>query len=184
MRDTPGPTAGDDATPVMPAPVAEVYERLRALARRQRRIVGGAATLDTTALVHEVWLELERARPHAMAPQDYYGYAAQAMRNLLIDHARRRARPKHGGDLRRVDLGDDEGLALPGLAPEQLLDLDAALVELEREDPRAARVVMLHYFAGLAFEQIAELVGVSARTLKRDWRFARAWLHQRLEPPT
>ena len=166
------------------ATIAELYERLRRLARRQRRQVGAAATLNTTALVHEVWLELGRERATPIAPREYFAYAAQAMRHLLIDHARRRLRPKHGGDAVVGELDDNDALPEPALGPDQLLDLDAALARLEQEVPRAARVVMLHYFAGLNFDEIAELLDVSDRTVKRDWRFARAWLHGRLETPT
>jgi RNA polymerase sigma factor (TIGR02999 family) len=165
------------------ARVAQLYQQLRSIARRQRRQHGEALTLDTTALVHEAWLQLEDRSEGSIAPRDFFAYAAQAMRNLLIDHARRRLRPKHGGDLDRTQLDEDDALPTPTLAPEQLLDLDAALAALELEQPRSARVVMLHYFAGLDFDRIAEALGLSTRTVMRDWRFARAWLHQRLLPP-
>lgn len=173
---------------LLPAPgegarLAQVYLHLRAIAQRQRRRHGEAATLNTTALVHELWLQLRERPGETQAPGDFYAYAAIAMRNLLIDHARRNARPKHGGDLHRAELLADEALPAPALSPEQLLDLDAALIALEAEQPRTAQVVMLHYFAGLDFERIAEVLALSTRTVMRDWRFARAWLQQRLEPP-
>lgn len=164
------------------AEVARLYERLRAIARRQRRAHGEAWTLDTTALVHEAWLQLEEGAADRMAPRDYHAYAARAMRNLLIDHARRRLRPKHGGGLDAVELDDEQVLALPAMSAEQLLDLDEALGVLETEHARAARVVALHYFTGLEFESIAQDLAVSVRTVLRDWRFARAWLHRRLQP--
>ncbi|MCI1730377.1 MAG: ECF-type sigma factor [Chiayiivirga sp.] len=167
--------AGQDAE------VARLYERLRSIARRQRRQHGEAWTLDTTALVHEAWVQLEEGAERRLSPRDYHAYAARAMRNLLIDHARRRLRPKHGGDLAQVDLEDEQVLALPAMSAEQLLDLDEALAVLDIEHPRVARVVMLHYFAGLDFDRIAAELDLSTRTVMRDWRFARAWLHQRLQ---
>lgn len=154
-----------------------VYQRLRMLARRQRRQIEGG-TLDTTALVHEVYLHF-RDRPEALAPRDFFAYATRAMRHLLIDRARRHVRGKHGGDLRRTTL-DPERHAEAGLVAERLLDLDGALAQLRSEQPRAAEVVELHYFAGLGIEEIAGLLGVNRRTIHRDWRFARAWLHQAL----
>jgi RNA polymerase sigma factor (TIGR02999 family) len=163
--------------------VARLYERLRAIARRQRREHGEAWTLNTTALVHEVWAQIAEGSEHGLAPQDFHAYAARAMRNLLVDNARRRLRPKHGGDLRQVDFDDLDLIALPTLSPEQTLDLDAALAQLDADNPRVARVVMLHYFGGLDFDRIAAELDLSTRTVMRDWRFARAWLHQRLQEP-
>ena len=164
--------------------IARLYDRLRAIARRQRREHGEAWTLNTTALVHEVWAQLEQGAERRLAPRDFHAYAARAMRNLLIDNARRRMRPKHGGDLDQIDLDDAQAIALPALSAEQTLDLDSALSRLETEHPRVARVVMLHYFAGLDFERIADELELSTRTVMRDWRFARAWLHERLQEPS
>lgn len=155
----------------------EVYQRLRALAHRQRRRIDGG-TLDTTALVHEVYLHF-RDRPDALSPRDFFAYATRAMRHLLIDRARRYGRGKHGGELRRTTL-EPERHAEAALAADRLLELDAALKRLRSEQPRAAEVVELHYFAGLGMEEIAELLSLNRRTIHRDWRFARAWLHQAL----
>ena len=155
----------------------EVYERLRALARRQRRQIEGG-TMQTTALVHEVYLHF-RDRPDALAPRDFFAYATRAMRHLLIDRARRHARGKHGGDMVRTTL-DPERHAEASLAAERILELENALVKLRSEQPRAAEVVELHYFAGLGIEEIAELLELNRRTIQRDWRFARAWLHRAL----
>lgn len=160
------------------AAFARVYERLRRIAQRERGRVEAAATLNTTALVHETWLDLCADREQALEPRDFFAYAATAMRHLLIDHARRGARPKHGGDMVRADLDEREGEVIIDAA--QALELDAALRELAGADARAAQVVELHYFAGLELPRIAELMGVSTRTVNRDWRFARAWLHERL----
>lgn len=157
----------------------QVYERLRRIARRERGRVDAAATLNTTALVHETWLDLCGERDNTLAPRDFFAYAATAMRHLLVDHARRNARPKHGGGLARVDIEDSDAINLADDAG-RALELDAALRHLAAEDARAAQVVELHYFAGLELERIAELLEVSKRTVNRDWRFARAWLQGHL----
>ena len=156
----------------------EVYQRLRHVARRERRRAGAGDTINTTALVHEVYLDICR-RDGALALRDYVGYAARAMRNLLIDHARRYLRPKHGGDLQRTafDTGAVDGVRIDA---SQALELDSALERLAQLDPRAARVVELHFFAGLELQQIAGLLEVSERTVNRDWRVARAWLQGEL----
>ena len=111
--------------------------------------------------------------------QDYFGYATRAMRNLLIDHARRYLRPKHGGDLQRTVL-DSQAMDGVRIDAGQAIELDSALNRLAELDPRAARIVELHFFAGLGLERIAELLGVSDRTVNRDWRVARAWLQSEL----
>jgi RNA polymerase sigma factor (TIGR02999 family) len=156
----------------------QVYQRLRNVARRERRRVGAGDTINPTALVHEVDLDICK-REGALAVRDYFGYAARAMRNLLIDHARRYLRPKHGGDLQRtaLDTGAADGVRIDA---SQALELDSALERLGGLDPRAARVVELHFFAGLELARIAELLDVSERTVNRDWRVARAWLQGEL----
>lgn len=155
-----------------------VYQELRRLAHHQRT-PGDGATLDTTALVHEVYVQMRRSNPEFAQTRQFYAYAARAMRHLLIDRARERARTKHGGDLHRVEW-DEALLGGVHFAPEQALELDAALRQLADEDARAAEVVELHYFAGLSMEDIAGLLGCSARTVFRDWRFARAFLYAQL----
>lgn len=157
-----------------------VYQQLHRLAQRERRRFGAQSTLNTTALVHEVYLDLcKGGDPQAI--RDFYAYAARAMRNLLIDAARQRVAAKRGGKLHHTDLDalDHAGI---GRDAEQALELDAALRELADADARCAEVVALHYFAGLPLERIAELLGVSLRTINRDWQFARAWLREQLAP--
>jgi len=157
-----------------------VYQKLHGLARRERRRLGAQSTLNTTALVHEVYLDLcKGADPQAV--RNFYAYAARAMRNLLIDAARQRMAAKRGGQLHHTGLDalDEAGA---GRDAAQALELDAALRELAAADPRCAEVVELHYFAGLPLERIAELLQVSLRTINRDWQFARAWLRERLAP--
>ena len=179
-----GPEAGGmesrTGTPARDATFEAVYQKLHGLARRERRRLGAQATLNTTALVHEVYLDLcKRDDPQAI--RDFYAYAARAMRNLLIDAARQRLAGKRGGQLQQTGLDalDDAGI---GRDAEHALELDAALRELAEADSRCAEVVGLHYFAGLPLERIAELLGVSLRTINRDWQFARAWLREQLTP--
>lgn len=157
-----------------------VYDRLKALASRQLAH-GARNTLDTTALVHEVYLRLDGGRDLAFAHSaQFFAYAARAMRHVLVDRARSRMRQKAGGDWMRVTFTTNAD-AQPAIeSAEQALALEEALVKLEQTDERAARVVELRYFAGLAPEQIAELLGVTRRTIDRDWRYARAFLHAAL----
>ena len=154
----------------------DVYQRLKAMASRQRLRAGGA-TLGTTALVHELYVKLcDEDGPTFAEPVQFFSYAARAMRTILIDSARRR--------LCRQRIGLDGGTGAEQAAEraadadaEQALEIDAALSKLERDDARAARLVELHYFAGLSLPEIADVLGVTTRTLNRDWRFARAYLY-------
>lgn len=158
----------------------EVYTRLRALAGRELAKLGPGATLNATALVHELYLKLQAGRELGFNdPAQFLGYAAQAMRHILVDRARARIRHKRGGGVRHEDL-DALAERVGDASAEQTLALDAALERLKDLDARAARLVELHYFAGLSLAQAAEVMGVSARTLNRDWRFARAFLHDAL----
>lgn len=157
---------------------AEVYEELCRLAHHQRRPQDGA-TLSTTALVHELYLQMRRGSLRFEQSRQFFAYAARAMRHLLVDRARERRRLKHGGDLRRAEL-DDDLIDHTQTAAEQAIELDEVLRQLATDDARAAQIVELHYFAGLSMEKIAELLECSPRTVYRDWRYARAYLHQRL----
>ena len=156
----------------------DVYQELRRLAHRQRT-PGDGATLDTTALVHELYLQMSRNDLEFAQTRQFYAYAARAMRHLLVDRARERARLKHGGDLRRTEYSDNLAGGL-SVDPQQALELDEALKRLTLDDPRAGEIVELHYFAGLPLERIAELYGLSARTVHRDWSYARAFLGAQL----
>jgi RNA polymerase sigma factor (TIGR02999 family) len=160
-------------------PFETVYERLRQAAHRERHRFAAGQTLNTTALVHEVYIELQGVDGNMPVPRDFFGYAARSMRNLLIDHARRALRPKHGGDLHRIELDSD---AVDGVHVDasSALELDEALNKLAEADARAGEIIELHYFAGLSLCQIGELLGVSERTVNRDWRVARAWLIREL----
>jgi RNA polymerase sigma factor (TIGR02999 family) len=152
-----------------------VYARLKAMASRQRARVRPGATLNTTALVAEAYLKICQGREMVFAgPAQFFGYAARAMRHILMDGARARQRAnRHGAP---VDIDDLLSVLSDGTA-EQALEIDDALRRLEQEDPRAAQLVELHYFAGLPLPEIAGLLHVTTRTLNRDWRFARAFLH-------
>ena len=151
-----------------------VYERLKGMASNQLAR-SSDATLDTTSLVHELYVKVSAARELEFSdPAQFFSYASQAMRHILVDHARQRLRAKRGGGASKVNIDDVE---VADLTATQVLGLDEALRRLERSDPRAGQMVSLHYFAGLPLSKIANLLGVTERTLNRDWRFARAYLH-------
>jgi RNA polymerase sigma factor (TIGR02999 family) len=165
-----------DAPPLLnDAMFAAVYQRLKAMASRQRAHSQNN-TLNTTALVHELYLKLSSNRDlNFENPAQFFDYAAQAMRHILVDRAREHGCIKRG---RGVVLENEEAaLNVAELVDDKTLELDDALSRLEREDARAARLVALHYFAGLSLPEIAALTGVATRTLNRDWRFARAFLY-------
>jgi RNA polymerase sigma factor (TIGR02999 family) len=157
----------------------KVYAELRALAASLTRQLQPGQTLQPTALVHEAYLRLVRGQdPGWEGRRHFFGAAARAMREILIEQARRKAAAKHGGRGRRVALA--EGLAVIEPPAEDVLALDEAVRQLQEEDPRLAEIVMLRYYTGLSIEETAEVIGASLSTVKRDWRFARAWLAERL----
>ena len=158
-----------------------VYGRLKAMAGQHLARGRAGSTLDTTALVHELYLRINAQGELSFArPVQFFAYAARAMRHLLSDRARNRLRLRAGGEWVRVTLtGGDEQLAIE--SAEQALALDEALARLEDTDPRAARVVELRYFGGLTLEQIAETMELTRRTIDRDWRFARAFLKTEID---
>lgn len=164
--------AAEDLLPLL-------YEELRLLA--QRRMAGEPAglTLQPTALVHEAYLRLIGDRDIRWDSRaHFFGAAAQAMRRILVERARRHARVRHGGGLKRLPL---DNVDLAEEAPtDDLLALDEALKDLEARDERKARVVMLRYFAGLTIEETASAMGVSPATVKNEWSFARAWLYSEI----
>ncbi|MBS0432700.1 MAG: sigma-70 family RNA polymerase sigma factor [Proteobacteria bacterium] len=173
-----GEAVSDGATDAL---FVEVYARLKAMASRQLSGQRRNATLDTTELVHELYLRIgQREELHFREPAQFFAYAARAMRHLLINRARDRLRLRAGGQWNRVTL-DDRDLKLAIDTAEQALALDAALDALEQTDARAAKVVELRYFAGLSLEQVAETFGLARRTIDRDWRFARAFIKARMD---
>jgi RNA polymerase sigma factor (TIGR02999 family) len=160
-----------------------VYEELRRLAARRLAQETPGQTLDATGLVHEAYLRLVGAADENRWKDrgHFFAAAAEAMRHILVDKARRKRRAKHGGGRKRVMLDD---VASVDLATEDdLLSLDEALTRLVSEDAEAAAVVQLRYFAGLSVEQAAQSLGISRATAYRHWTFARAWLRQELTGP-
>ncbi len=159
-----------------------VYAELRGLAAAYLRAERPGHTLQATALVHEAYLKLmnqpgfssrDRTRTIAMA--------AHAIRRILVDHARTRGRRKRGGERGRIPLVESVAFtSAPGL---DLLDLDAALERLAGQSPQRAEIVEMRFFAGMTAEEMARVLGVSSRTVERDWRYARAWLYRELNPP-
>jgi RNA polymerase sigma factor (TIGR02999 family) len=151
-----------------------VYDELRRLAAQKLAHENPGQTLQATALVHEAWLRLVDEQYRYSSPRHFFLAAAEAMRRILVENARRKKLPKHGGHLQRVDT-DAVDLACP-LPDDQLLAVDEALERLAAGNPRAADVVKLRFFAGLTEAQIAEQQGVSVATVERTWAFARTWL--------
>jgi RNA polymerase sigma-70 factor (ECF subfamily) len=144
----------------------------------------GDHTLEPNALVNELYVRLLGAQPIAYNDRaHFFAVAAQTMRRILIDHARARIAEKRGGVQQRVGLSAVDGWN-PIQRDEDLLAVDHVLGKLEKADPRAARVVELRFFGGLTEDEVAEVLGVSPITVKRDWRAARAWLISRLRPPS
>ena len=156
-----------------------VYDELRRLAAQKLSHEKPGQTLQATALVHEAWLRLVEEPLRYTGPRHFFLAAAEAMRRILVENARRKHSPKHGGHLQRVD-ADRLALACP-LPNDQLLAVDEALDRLAAVNPRAADVVKLRFFAGLTEAQVAEQQGVSVATVERTWAFARTWLFNEIK---
>jgi RNA polymerase sigma factor (TIGR02999 family) len=153
-----------------------VYDELRKLAAQRLAQEAPGQTLQATALVHEAYLRLvdvEKA-PHWDSRGHFFAAAAEAMRRILIDAARRKGRMKRGGERKRVSLDEADVVSLA--APEECLVIDEAIAKLGAEDPQAAQLVRLRYFAGLSVEEAAEMCGLSRSSAYEHWSYARAWL--------
>ena len=168
-----------------------VYDELRKLAARRLAQEKAGQTIQATALVHEAYLRLVTPSKSSSSPErdkhwdsrgHFFAAAAEAMRRILIEQARRKQRERHGGGLRRVELVTEDVAIPPG--DEQVLLLDEALSKLSRIRPQAAQLVQLRFFAGLTVEEAAPVVGISVRTARRLWVFARAWLRREMESLT
>lgn len=154
---------------------ALVYSSLKGMAHKVRA-GRGSETLNTTALVHEAYIRLAASSSQAWKDErHFFAVAARAMRQILVDAARREMALKRGGDRHEAVTFDESAHTLPA-RPEELIALDAALDELSRHDPRRAQVVEQRVFAGLSTPECAKLLGISTATVERDWRAARAWL--------
>jgi RNA polymerase sigma factor (TIGR02999 family) len=164
------PLAADQLLPL-------VYEELRKLAAQKLAQEKPGQTLQATALVHEAYLRLVGAEGASAwdSRGHFFAAAAEAMRRILVDSARRKSRRKRGGCLQRVDL--DEANLISLAAPDELLLIDEAIARLAQEDPRAAQLVRLRYFAGLSVEEAAKMSGLSRSMAYEHWSYARAWLH-------
>src|SRR5262249_37496869 len=158
-----------------------VYDALRKLAAQKLAQERPGQTLEATALVHEAYLRLvglgvEEASRQWQGRAHFFAAAAEAMRRILVEQARRKRRHKHGGGLPRMDI-DLANLVGPVPEPD-LLALDEAMTRLAAEDPLRAQLVRLRFYAGLSNDEAAQVLGISAVTAKRYWRYARAWLHR------
>jgi RNA polymerase sigma factor (TIGR02999 family) len=158
-----------------------IYDELRRLAAIKLSQERPGQTLQATALLHEAYLRLVDNGPAAQwdSRAHFYAAAAEAMRRILVENARRKKRLRHGGGQQRLDL-EQADLAIEGPA-EDILALEEALEQFEREEPDKARLVKLRYFAGLGEQQAAETLGISRATAARWWAFSRAWLYDRLK---
>ena len=155
-----------------------VYEELRRVAAAQLRQERPGQTLQATALVHEAYLRLVGGETSWENRRHFFAAAAEAMRRILIDRARRKRRVRHGGGRQRVELeADDLAIDAPSV---ELLALDEALDRLAAEDPQKAELVKLRYFAGLNEQEAADVLGISRATAARHWAYARAWLFDSL----
>ena len=165
------PKAADQLLPL-------VYDELRKLAAAKMAQERPGQTLQATALVHEAWLRLVGAEEQRAwnSRGHFFGAAAEAMRRILVDRAREKARARHGGGFERMDL-DHVNLASED-SDETLLAMNDALDALARESPQKAEIVKLHYFTGLEYPEIARALGISLSTVERQWAFARSWLYR------
>ncbi len=167
------PRAADELLPL-------VYDELRRLAGQQMDREKPGQTLQPTALVHEAYLRLVGSEEIAWENRGhFFAAAARAMRQILVNRAHKRRAAKHGGGRAKVSL-QDIGPVTGEPPADELLALDEALGRLESAAPEKARIVMLRYFAGLTVEETAKALGLSPRTVKRHWRFAKAWLHSEM----
>jgi RNA polymerase sigma factor (TIGR02999 family) len=167
---------GDPCAPEQLLPL--VYDELRQLAAQKLAQERAGQTLQATALVHEAFVRLVGSEQRWDGRGHFFAAAAEAMRRILIDRAREKRSQKRGGGRKRLDI-DAVDLATRA-TPDQLLALDDALAKLARDDPAAARLVELRYFAGLTVEEAGKALGISTATAYRHWKYARAWLHSEL----
>ena len=173
-----GPQAWERLAPV-------VYQELQRIARDQFAAESEGHTLQPTALVNEVFLHfVERRQVQWRNRDQFFGFAAQVMRRILVDHARMKKAPKRGGDARNLSLAELSPGELPvqlGLVDEEILRLHDALKDMECFSPECRRIVEMRFFGGLKYEEIAKILGVSASTVRNRWKTAKLWLYQELK---
>jgi RNA polymerase sigma-70 factor (ECF subfamily) len=157
-----------------------VYKELHRLAKSYMRRERDGHTLQPTALVNEAYMRLANDDVDWQNRAHFIGIAANVMRHVLVDYARQRNAQFRGGGLKQVELKDDVAVVKQRL--DEAIMLDEALDRLAKEKPRQARIVELRYFGGLSVEQVASIMGIAPRSVKRDWALARIWLHQQLNP--
>jgi RNA polymerase sigma factor (TIGR02999 family) len=179
-----GARPAEDANPEADSLLPLVYDQLRAIARQRMAGERRDHTLQATALVHEAYLRLS-ARPDVPVEDaaNFYAAAAEAMRRILIEHARAAGRDKRGGSRRRVGFPIHVVDLAADVDPEEILTLEDAIRRLEEDDPDVAKVVHLRFFAGLSVDETAAALGVSASSVDRDWAYARAWLRRAIDSP-
>jgi RNA polymerase sigma factor (TIGR02999 family) len=170
-------SAGDSQASEQLLPV--VYDELRRLAAARMSQEAAGHTLQPTALVHEAWLRLAGGQKQSWENRaHFFGAAAEAMRRILIERARRKSRLKRGSGQTLLDLADLDVIA--AMPDDKILLVDEALEQLKLEDPEKAKIVLLKFFAGMTNEQAAEILNVNERTVRRQWEFAKAWLFDRI----
>lgn len=169
----------DSSRPISDELLPLVYEELRKLATAQMAQERPGQTLQPTALVHEAYMRLVGATDLQWDSRaHFFGAAARSMRQILINRANSKKAEKHGGKVARQEF--NEGFLAAEPEPERMLALDVALEKLEKIDPRKSEIVMLRYFAGLSIEDTAKALDISPATVKREWQFARTWLHREM----
>ena len=157
-----------------------VYQELRRMAGRYMRRENPGHTLQTSGLVHEAYLKLvDQKNVQWQNRAHFFGVASQLMRRILVDHARKQARLKRGGAAQKLSM--DETAILSRDRATEFIALDCALLSLAEMDPNKSRIVEMKFFGGLDFEEIAEIQKVSSRTIRREWRKAKAWLQQEMQ---
>jgi RNA polymerase sigma-70 factor, ECF subfamily len=170
---------GDGRREALDEVLPHVYGELRRIAARHLRAERSGHTLQPTALVNEAYMRLvDQTRVDWQGRTHFYAVAAGAMRRILIDHARGRRRFKRGGDAQRVTFSED--LPVPAVFDADVIDVHEALERLAAVDERQARIVELRFFAGLGVDEVAEVLGVSKRTVEADWTHAKAWMRRAL----
>ena len=170
-------SAGDNHASEQLLPV--VYDELRRLAAARMSQEAAGHTLQPTALVHEAWLRLVGGQKQSWENRaHFFGAAAEAMRRILIERARRKSRLKRGSGQALLDIADLDVIA--AMPDDKVLLVDEAVEQLKLEDPEKAKIVLLKFFAGLTNEQAAEILNVNERTVRRQWEFAKAWLFERI----